>query len=131
MRRRRAANFYESSWLPRQTSCGDQPLSSLALASLQSHGHGMFPCLKKCRNLGKRRRVGRVAEGRQVPGAVDDSDHDVALGKCVSYVSEIGTATSAGLMNEVTIQTAFRVKEFCALEDGAARCANDFFRQRL
>src|SRR5262249_56633303 len=72
-----------------------------------------------------------IAEGGHVDAAVHDADHNVALGNCVPYVSEIGTATSAVLINEVTIQAAFRVKELCALEDRAACRANYFFRQWL
>src|ERR1043166_35454 len=89
-----------------------------------------FARLKKSSYLGEFIRLERVAEGGHVHAAVHDADHDVALCKCVPYVSEIGTTTSAVLINEVTIQTAFRAKEFCALKDRAARCADYFFRQR-
>jgi len=90
-----------------------------------------FARLKESSYLGEFVRLERVAEGGHVHAAVHDADHDVALSKRVADVSEIGPATAAVLINEVTIQTAFRVKQFCALENRAARCANYFFRQRL
>src|SRR5215475_8113641 len=90
-----------------------------------------FARLKKSSYLGKFLRLERAAKSRHVDPAVHDADHNVTLSKCVSDVSEIRTATSAVAFNKMAIETAFGVKKFCALEDRAARCANDFFRQRL
>src|SRR5262249_39710476 len=90
-----------------------------------------FTGWKKSSYLGEFIRLERFAEAGHVNAAVHDADHNVALGKCVPDVGEIGTATAAVLINEVTIQAAFRVKELCALEDRAACRASYFFRQRL
>ena len=90
-----------------------------------------FARLKESSYLGEFVRLERVAEGGHVHATVYDADHDVALGKCVADVGEIGSSTAADAIDQVAIETAFRVKQFCALENRAARCANYFFRQRL
>ena len=73
--------------------------------------------MKESGYLGQFVRLDRASEGRHVNAAVHDTDHDVALSKCVPDLGEIGPATSAVLINKVTIQAPFRVKKFCAFKD--------------
>src|SRR6516225_5962686 len=71
----------------------------------------------------------RTAERGHVHAAVYDTDHYVALGKFVAHIGEIWSSTAADPIDQVAIETTSIMKNFCAFENRAAGCADDFLRQ--
>jgi hypothetical protein len=59
------------------------------LGSFQTCVHGTLPRLKKSDDLRELFRLKCVTKRGHVHAAVNNGYHDVALGKCVTYVSEI------------------------------------------
>ena len=75
-------------------------------------------------------RLQRAAERRHIARAVDDADDNIISRQFVSDVGEIGPATTAIALDQMTIETGFVVKKLRAFKDRSARCANNFFGER-
>ena len=82
-------------WRIRRSRTGNAHQIRSILGSLQCPRHGALARLKESTELGELFRLKCVAKSRHVHATVHDADDNVALGKCVAYVCEIGSATTA------------------------------------
>src|SRR6266849_1185020 len=73
------------------------------------------------------RRLERAGERRHIASAVDDPDDNIISRQFVSDVGEIGPATTAMALDQMTTETRFVVKKLPAFKDRSARCADNFF----
>ena len=72
----------------------------------------------------------RAAERRHIASAVDDADDNIISRQFVSDVGEIGPATTAMALDQMTTETGFVVKKLCAFKDRAAGSADNLFGER-
>ena len=63
--------------------------------------------------------------------AVYNADNDVALGKSIAHVGEIGTSTAAIAIDQMAIQTAFVAEKVRAGEHRAPRSAKNEYQSRI
>ena len=90
----------------------------------------MLAGLEKSRDLREFFRCEHFPEGWHIHAAIHDANHEVALGKFVADITEIGSSTAAVAGDQVAIETTFVMKKFGAGKHGPTGCANYFLWQR-